>query len=241
MRTKKLRIAAVNGGEPYYHKDLPTGKWSGFCVDMAKDLATQLEVELEILESTWGNAILDLQSNKIDVMFGVNPTPKRALVIDFSRPFLSNSFTVLAKKNFAPSSWDALNDPKIKIAVDIGSSHDAIARRMAPKATIVGFKTADEASLAVATGRADCQVLVIILSLTALKKNPDLGKLVIPEPVVQAYSTIGVRQEADKRMRDYLSTWADYNRGLGQIREWVIANLALVGVSVDDIPPGVQF
>src|SRR5579859_2195935 len=61
-RTKTLQIAAVAGGEPYYHRELATKAWSGFCVDMAKDLATALEAEIQILESTWGNAILDLQS-----------------------------------------------------------------------------------------------------------------------------------------------------------------------------------
>src|ERR1700751_2877469 len=68
-RTKKLRIAAIVGTEPYYHKDIATGQWSGFCVSMAQDLAKALEAEVEVIESTWGNSVLDLQSNKIDIMF----------------------------------------------------------------------------------------------------------------------------------------------------------------------------
>ena len=38
--------------------------------------------------------------------------------------------------------------------MDIGSAHELIARRYTPKAQILGFKTRDEAVMAVATGRA---------------------------------------------------------------------------------------
>jgi len=240
-RTKKLRIGAIAGGEPYYHKDLVSGKWAGFCIDMATDLAAQFEAELEIVESTWGNAVLDLEANKIDIMFGVNPTPKRAFVIDFCKPLFTNAFTILAKKGFEPKGWADLNDPKVKIAVDIGSSHDAIARRLCPKAEIVGFKTADEATLALQTGRVDCQVLVVILSLTVLKKNPGVGQLIVPQPLMGTTTNPGVRKEADKSFRDYVDVWVDYNRSIGQVREWVSKNLELVGVQTSDIPPAVNF
>ena len=82
-RTKKMRIGAVVGGAPYYDKDISTGQWRGFYIDISKALATELEAELEITETTWGNSVLDLQSNKTDIFFGLNPTPKRALVLDF--------------------------------------------------------------------------------------------------------------------------------------------------------------
>ena len=47
-RTKKMRIGAVGGGAPYYMKDLSTGQWKGFYVDIAKALAEDMEAELEI-------------------------------------------------------------------------------------------------------------------------------------------------------------------------------------------------
>ena len=239
MRTKKLRIGAVAGGEPYYHKDLASGQWSGFCIDMAKDLAANFDSEPEILETTWGNQVLDLQSGKIDIGFGLNPAPKRAFSVRFCRPLLNNSFTILAKKGFEAKSWSDLNSPNVKISVDIGSSHDVIAHRLCPNAQIIGFKTADEATMAVQTGRADCQILVVILSLTVLKKNPNLGKLIIPQPVVLTTTNSGVRIEPDYRFRDFVDNWTDYNRGLGTIRDWVVSNLALVGVKPEDIPPEV--
>src|SRR5258708_4853581 len=100
-RTGVLRVAVLVGQEPYFHKDLPTGQWSGACIDMANDIAAKLSAKVEVVESTWGNQILDLQGDKVDIAFAVNPTPERALVIDFSTPILVHSFTVITRKGFA--------------------------------------------------------------------------------------------------------------------------------------------
>ena len=78
-RAKVLRIAALPGEAPYFNKDIATGKWSGMCIDMAKDIAGVFDGQVEYIESTYGNSVLDLQANKIDLAFSLNPTPKRAL------------------------------------------------------------------------------------------------------------------------------------------------------------------
>jgi polar amino acid transport system substrate-binding protein len=240
-RTKKLRIAAIVGTEPYYHKDLATGQWSGFCVSMAQDLAKALEAELEIVESTWGNSVLDLQSNKIDIMFGLSPTPSRALVVEFTRPIMNNTFTIIAKPSFEAKNWADLNKPSVKVAVDIGSTHDLFARRTLPNATLVALKTPDEAMLAAQSGRADCVIQVVMLSLVTVKKNPNVGRILIPAPLSQQPTCCGVRVDPDQRFRSFVDNWLDYNRALGSIRSWITENLALVGVKPEDVPPEVQF
>jgi polar amino acid transport system substrate-binding protein len=237
-----LRIAGIVGQEPYFHKDLSSGQWSGACIDMANDIASKLGAKIEIIESTWGNQILDLQSEKVDLAFAVNPTPERALVIDFSTPILVHSFTVITRKGFPkPQTWMEINKPDVKIAVDLGSTHELIARRYCPKATILGFKTRDEAILAVSTGRADCNVSLAVLSVSTLKKNPTLGELAVPRPLLTLPTNLGIRQEADARYKLFLSTWADYNRSLGQTREWMLKGFAGVGLTAEDIPAEVQF
>jgi polar amino acid transport system substrate-binding protein len=241
-RTGSLRIGVIVGQEPYFHKDLASGQWSGACIDMANDIASKLGAKVETVETTWGNQILDLQGDKIDLAFAVNPTPERSLVIDFSTPILVHSFTVITKKGFAkPQNWSDIDKGEVKIAVDLGSTHELIARRYCPKATILGFKNRDEAILAVATGRADCNVSLAVLSVSTLKKNPNLGDLVIPRPLLTLPTNMGIRAEADRRYKDFLSAWADYNRSLGQTREWMLKGFAAVGLSPDDIPAEVQF
>ena len=185
--------------------------------------------------------MLDLQSNKIDVMFGLSPTPQRALVLDFSRPFMNNTFTVIGKPGLEAATWADLNRPEMRVAVDLGSSHDAFARRILPKATLVALKTPDDAMLAVQAGRADCVVQVVMLALVTVKKNPRVGKLVVPAPLIQQPTCIGMRVDPDQRFHNFLDAWLEYNKSLGNVRGWITENLQLVGVSAEDVPQNVQF
>jgi polar amino acid transport system substrate-binding protein len=240
-RTKTLRIAALPGEAPYFNKDISSGAWSGMCIEMAKDIAGVFEAQVDYLESTYGNSVLDLQANKIDLAFSLNPTPRRALVIDFTHPFYLHGFGMVGKKGFHASNWSELNNPDLKIAADICSVHEIAARRFAPKATIVALKARDDCILAVQTGRADCVILAVNLGLTAVKKNPALGEFqMLHQPRVQLPTCMGVRMESDKRWRDFLNAWVDYNRGIQQIREWLYAGLAINGVKPEDVPSDVE-
>lgn len=235
--SKVLRIAVLPGELPYFNKDLATGNWSGFSIEMANDIAKLLDVKLEYTESTYGNSVLDLQANKIDLGFALNPTPQRALVVDFTNTVFPHPFGAMLKKGLEAKTWADINKPEVKIAVDVGSANETVARRFAPNATIKSLKSRDEVMLEMASGRVDCVVNALVLGLTAIAKNPNLGTYkILQSPSVAVASAMAVRREPDKRWRDFLSVWVDYNRGIGQMREWFIKGLALSGVKAEDVP-----
>ena len=232
-----LRIAVLPGELPYFNKDLATGTWSGFSIEMANDIAKLLDVQLEYTESTYGNSILDLQSNKIDLGFALNPTPQRALVVDFTATVFPHPFGAMLKKELEAKTWADINKPEVRIAVDVGSANETVARRFAPNATIKSLKSRDEVMLEMSSGRVDCVVNALVLGLTAIAKNPNLGTYkILQSPSVAIPSSMAVRREPDKRWRDFLSVWVDYNRGIGQMREWFVKGLSLSGVKPEDVP-----
>jgi polar amino acid transport system substrate-binding protein len=235
--SKTLRIAVLPGELPYFNKDLATGTWSGFSIEMANDIAKLLDVKLEYTESTYGNSILDLQSGKIDLGFALNPTPQRALVVDFTNTVFPHPFGAMLKKGMEAKTWADINKPEVRIAVDVGSANEAVARRFAPNASIKSLKSRDEVMLEMASGRVDVVVNALVLGLTAIAKNPNLGTYkILQSPSVTVASAMAVRREPDKSWRDFLSVWVDYNRGIGQMREWFVKGLALSGVKAEDVP-----
>ena len=241
-RTKVLRIAVLPGAAPYFQKDLAAGTWSGACMSMANDIAKVFDAKLEFLESTYGNSVLDLQSNKIDLAFALNPTPARALSIGFTHPMIIHPFGCVAKKGFEPVKWEDLNKPDVKIVFDLGSLHETAARRYCPKAQLTGFKTTDECTLALQSGRADAHILAAILGLAAVGKNPALGTYrLLGEPTVALPSCLGVQREPDTKFKEVIDAWLDMNRGNGQIREWLLEGLASFGVSRDQVPASLSF
>jgi len=241
MANKKIRLGAVAAGQPWFYKDQVAGKWGGQFFDIGSALAADMDVQLELVETNWGNAVLDLQADKIDVMFGLNPTPKRAMAVDFTGTVYDSALVIIARPGFEPKTWAELNDPKVKISVDVGSAHDQVAGRLCPKAEIVRFKSIDEATLALRSQRVDAQCIFWMGGVRAVKRDPELGKVIVPQPMFGSTSNAAVRREPDKTWRDFLTTWITYARGLGLVREAVVASLAKVDLSLKDIPPGVTF
>jgi polar amino acid transport system substrate-binding protein len=241
-RTKQLRMAVVSGSPPYFMKDLATGQWTGAAVAMAKGIASVWNAEVTYLESTYGNSVLDVQSNKIDIAFALNPTPARALSIGFTRPYITAPFGCLAKAGFTPKSWDDLNKPELRVCFDIGSLHETCARRFAPKAQLTGYKSIDECVLAMQSGHADAEVLAATIGLSTVGKNPSLGPYyLLNGPVVSLPSCYGIQRETDPRFADVVNAWIDFNRGIGTIREQMIDGLALNHVTIEQIPKDLTF
>ena len=241
-RTKVLRIAALPGELPYFQKDLATGEWSGACIDMASDIAKVFDAKLEYVESTYGNSVLDLQSNKVDLAFALNPTPQRALAIGFCHAAIVHPIGAVVRKGLDPSTWDDINKPDVRIVYDIGSLHEVVAKRYCPKAQLTGFKSRDDCTLAMAAGRADVHVLAAILGLAALGKNPQLGSYhLLSNPLVALPSCIAMQREPDTRFMDVINAWIDFNRGTSQVREWLLVALGKFGVSREQVPASLSF
>ena len=121
-RTKTLRIAVLPGELPYFQKDLATSEWSGACIAMANDIAKVFDAKLEYVESTYGNSVLDLQSNKVDLAFALNPTPARALSIGFTHPMIIHPFGCLstAGKNPSLGPYHLLGEPTVALPSCLG-------------------------------------------------------------------------------------------------------------------------
>jgi polar amino acid transport system substrate-binding protein len=236
-RTGVLRIAALPGEMPFFHKDLATGEWSGAAIDMAKSIASAFNAKLEYVESTYGNSVLDLQANKIDLAFALNPTPQRALAIGFTRAYYMHPFGYVARPGFTAKTWDDLNKPEIRVASLIGSLTDVLLARYAPKAQVLGVKDGDAAILLMQAGRADCIIYALIQALGVSAKAPMLEQVtLLQDPRVALPSAMGVQIEPDRRWRDFLDSWTDYNNGTRQVAVWMRQSLLAMGVKPSSIP-----
>jgi polar amino acid transport system substrate-binding protein len=236
-RTGVLRIAALPGEMPFFHKDLTSGEWSGVAIDMAKSIASSFNAKLEYVESTYGNSVLDLQANKVDLAFALNPTPQRALAIGFTGAYYMHPFGYVARQGFAAKTWEDLNKPDIRVVSLIGSLSDVLLARYAPKAQIIGAKDGDAAILTMQAGRADCIIYALIQALGVSAKAPMLEQVTLLQgPRVALPSAMGVQMEPDRRWRDFLNSWTDYNNGTRQVGAWMRQSLLAMGVKPAGIP-----
>jgi polar amino acid transport system substrate-binding protein len=242
QRTKVLRLGAIAGAIPYFAKDLATSKWEGFGPDFGESLARSLGAKVEYVETTWGNAVLDLQANKIDAMFGMAPTPQRMEVVNFSDTLFENTYTVVCKAGVPQKSWEQLNSPDMKIVVDVGSSHDQLATRLLPKADVTRLENSGAATMSLQTGRSDCQILVVLLAQPLLAKRASIGTMYIPQPVYTAPVSIGLRKDTDPGMQKAVNAWLKEYRARGEVRGVILKNMEkLAGVPATAFPAEIKF
>jgi polar amino acid transport system substrate-binding protein len=134
-RTGELRYGAIDY-PPNWFRDKTTGKWQGFLVEVAEDVAKEMGVKAVPVDTTWATCVLDLQANKTDVQFGLQATPKRALAIDFAGPVYNLYWYAINHKGFDAKNWEDYNKPEVKIAAMLGSADVTILQKVAPKATL---------------------------------------------------------------------------------------------------------
>lgn len=80
----------------FYNKD---GQPDGYDVDLAKELAKQMGVKLEVVNTTSANRIPNLQTSKVDVVFcNFTRNLERAKVIEFTTPYVVASEALLVRK-----------------------------------------------------------------------------------------------------------------------------------------------
>src|SRR5215475_2553704 len=153
---------------PYFLRDKASGEWVGAMVEMAKDIAKELDVKLETVEvGGFGEAVLSLQSGKVDMNFALQATPLRATAIDFAGPIYWIEWVTVNNPNFKGRVWADYNKEGVKVAVMTGTSDELLLRKMAPKATRVEFKSAAEIALAVSSNRADAFTTTVLNSMVA--------------------------------------------------------------------------
>lgn len=240
LRTKRLRVAGLIGEAPYSYRDPASGRWGGIYITLAANLAAELGVEITVVESNWADLATDVHTGKVDLSY-LNPTAQRGMFVDFANPLFYDTYAIVARKGFTAKSWAEINVPEKLVAVDESSAREEAARRFAGNAAITGFKTRDEAMGAIQSGRGDCFVTTVLPAMTLLKKDPRLGDLIVPTPYLRAAVAPGMPYDDDRRFWGVIDAWREDNRGIGRIREWIVADLAKFAIEPGDLPPEVSF
>ena len=104
------------------------------------------------------------------------------------------------------------------------------------------LENSGSATLALQAGRADCQILVILLAQPLLAKRANVGVMQIPTPVYTAPVSIGLRKETDPAMQTAVNTWLGEVRAKGEVRSVILKNMEkLAGVPASAFPPEIKF
>ena len=158
VKRGELRIGYMPAA-PGVFKDPKTGTVTGYYVDGIASIAEEMGVKPVFVESTWSTYVAALQSGQIDMSIGGTfATVKRAMVLDFTRPFvyLGHSAIVRADETRFNELAD-MNNPDVRIAAMQGGVAESFVRQHMPKAKLIALNGSNLTAsfVEVAAGRAD--------------------------------------------------------------------------------------
>jgi polar amino acid transport system substrate-binding protein len=133
--------------QPWAMKD-KNGKLIGFEIDVATRLAEDIGVKVEFLPTAWSGIIPALLTGKFDVIIGgMGITPQRALQVNFTQPYDYSGMAIVAHKKLAAGfdSLEDFNQPEVQIAVKLGTTAAAAAKKFLPQAKLRMFDTEPQA------------------------------------------------------------------------------------------------
>ncbi|WP_027185776.1 transporter substrate-binding domain-containing protein [Desulfovibrio inopinatus] len=142
---------------PFEYTD-EQGNAVGFDVDIAKQAAKELGVELEIKDMEWTGLIPALQAGKIDIIIsGITGTLERAKSMTFTDAYFTTGLCTLlsTKRANDVTDVDQLNAEGRILAVKTGTTADLVASKRFPKAKINRYKDETSCVQEVVNGRAD--------------------------------------------------------------------------------------
>ncbi|BDG60146.1 basic amino acid ABC transporter substrate-binding protein [Caldinitratiruptor microaerophilus] len=154
----------------------------GFDIDLAREIAKELGVELEVLNITFDGLIPALLAKKFDFMIaGLTITEERKKSVDFSKPYMSGGNAIVVHKDTQGIS--KLDDLKGKtIAVQLGSAQDQIASKV-EGAQVKRYPLYTDAAMAVATKQVDSMILHSVVAKAFVAQDPRLKMVAELDPV----------------------------------------------------------
>jgi polar amino acid transport system substrate-binding protein len=167
------------------------GRYVGFDIDMAKEMAKAMGVKFVPVNTAWDDIIPSLTTGKFDIIIsGITVTQERNLKVSFADPYIIVGQTILIDKKHEMKikSYKDLNDPKYIVTSQSGTTGEQAAKNLIPKCTYKSFKTEKEAVLEVINGNADAFVYdlpfcVAVMAMQGKDKLTFLDKPFTYEPL----------------------------------------------------------
>lgn len=153
--TGKLRVGFLSTTPLHGTKDAASGEFKGIAVDLGKELARRMGVPFEpVAYSSVPALIAGAKTGEWDVAtMGINA--ERALVVDFSAPYMEVEFSYLVPQGSSISTLSDVDRPGVRIGVLEKSSPDAYLTGALRSATLVRVPTVAGMVESLRGGRAD--------------------------------------------------------------------------------------
>jgi ABC-type amino acid transport substrate-binding protein len=217
-QSRTLRVCQYPQYYSISFRNPATGQLEGIDADLAKELAKDLGVKLEVVESSFVTFIADLQTNKCDIgMFAVGATLARAKAVEFSKPYLVTSIFGVVKKNGDIRNWADIDKDGHVVAVSTGSYIETFMNNYLQHAKVLSVTPPATREQEVAIGHADV-VMTDYPTAIKLVKEFDWASIVEPTSPLAVTPYSYVVAPGDQIWLNYVNQFVDVIKLDGRLK-----------------------
>ncbi len=160
---------------PYQFVDSRNGKIDGFEIELAREIARRMNMDLEVTDTPFSTLIAGLHAGKGDVaMSAISRTEEREKEVDFSASYHEAIPTLISKDKIEAKSYEDLKGKHV--GVQLGSVYDIAFKNLVLsdpefKIKVVSLSLTGELLQEVKKGKIDCMIVDGIVAQNYAKQG----------------------------------------------------------------------
>jgi polar amino acid transport system substrate-binding protein len=238
IKAKGRLVVGINAEfAPFEFHTMINGKDTivGFDLDLAKDIAKDMGVELELKELSFDALLTTLQSGQVDVIIsGLSATEERRKTVEFSDTYYKGTQVLLTTKaNLAKfNSFSDLKDKKI--GIQLSSLQDKLMQTLLPDGKYTKIESMNTLFLSLKSNQIDGIVTTKIVSEMAVAANPEFviaDKVVIDDSSLNSPGVAVALRKGSAALKTQIDGTVKRLKDSGQMQKYVDAACKLAGAS----------
>ena len=204
----ELRVGTTGDWNPMTMIDTDSKERTGFDIDIANALASDMGVKVVFVPTTWKTLVNGVVADKYDITSSASISPKRALVAGYSGSYFAvEDVPIMHKKNKGKyNSWGNLNNPNIKVAVTLGTVQEKRAEELFNNSKIIKVSSPARDYQEVLAGRADISMTSNLEAAKLVEKYPEL--MIVPVQKGKNPTPLAMLlPQADQVWINYVNHW----------------------------------
>lgn len=205
--------------KPWSMRDL-NGDLIGFELDVGRQLAEDMGVEVEFVPTSWDGIIPALVAGNFDtIISGMTITPQRNLTVNFTVPYAYSGMTILANTSMTEGfTLEDYNSPDVTFAARRGATPAIVIADMFPEAQLLLFDEDGAATQEVLNGNAHATMASEPTPSSEARRYPD----VLSVPFDRAFQAGGegfAVRKGDPDALAFFNSWITAKTNTGWLKE----------------------
>ena len=198
IKDKGELVLGTSGNMPSMTFKRDDGKVVGFDIDLARFMASGMDVKLNIKTMPFDKLLPALEKGDVDmVISNVTINPERNMSVAFVGPYMTSGKCIITKREGLARAEEAtdLNTSKTRLAALKGSTSAEFVKVLLPEAKLKLVDNFDAALAMVNDDKVGGLMTDYPICLSTLKDNPDAGYVTVFS--LLSYEPIGVALPGD--------------------------------------------